>query len=146
MTHLRVARVSDRRSMNGSSRRHRRGSGAINRDIDGAAADLRATGRYGFWRAVMISERCGSAPRAVGDGRRAQRQEGQLTDDWPDSHATLVVRPFYGLCWLAVTISLAFVVTPQYITVTTSDLASDWNDTSLPNNDFLTQCLFIKVR
>ena len=34
MTHLRAAGVSDRRRLNGSSRRHRRGSEAINRDIE----------------------------------------------------------------------------------------------------------------
>lgn len=39
-------RASPRRELNGSSRRQRPGSGAINRDIHGAVE--RAGGRYGF--------------------------------------------------------------------------------------------------
>ena len=67
MTHLRAARVSDCRSLNRSSRRHRSGSEAINWNIDGAAARQRAV-----WiltcgdddkRALRVSEKTASSGR-----------------------------------------------------------------------------------
>ena len=85
MTHLRAARVSHRRSLSGSSRRHRRGSWAINRDIYWAAAGGRASTRYGFWRAVTDDDK---RPMRVGIERSRRRQKGAAAGGAIDQRLT----------------------------------------------------------